>query len=194
VIGGADEDLWVFAYGSLMWRPGFPFAERRLATLRGWRRSLCIYSHHYRGTPEQPGLVLGLDQGGVCAGVAFRVHASLRGSTIRYLREREQVTAVYIERIEPITLETGERVEALTYVADRLHPQYAGRLNRTTMLELVRAGKGTSGRNSDYVIETNDHLLAIGARDRELDWLSRQLGSRKAGKEARMTPGGLQAE
>jgi cation transport protein ChaC len=191
VIGGADEDLWVFAYGSLMWRPGFPFAERRLATLRGWRRSLCIYSHHYRGTPEQPGLVLGLDQGGVCAGVAFRVHASLRGSTIRYLREREQVTAVYIERIEPITLETGERVEALTYVADRLHPQYAGRLNRTTMLELVRAGKGTSGRNADYVIETNDHLLAIGARDRELDWLSRQLGSRKAGKEARMTPGGL---
>jgi cation transport protein ChaC len=186
--------LWVFAYGSLMWRPGFPFAERRLATLRGWRRSLCIYSHHYRGTPEQPGLVLGLDQGGVCAGVAFRVHASLRGSTIRYLREREQVTAVYIERIEPITLETGERVEALTYVADRLHPQYAGRLNRTTMLELVRAGKGTSGRNADYVIETNDHLLAIGARDRELDWLSRQLGSRKAGKEARMTPGGLQAE
>jgi glutathione-specific gamma-glutamylcyclotransferase len=194
VIGGADEDLWVFAYGSLMWRPGFPFAERRLATLRGWRRSLCIYSHHYRGTPEQPGLVLGLDQGGACAGVAFRVHASLRGSTIRYLREREQVTAVYIERIEPITLETGERVEALTYVADRLHPQYAGRLNRTTMLELVRAGKGTSGRNADYVIETNDHLLAIGARDRELDWLSRQLGSRKAGKEARMTPGGLQAE
>jgi len=194
VIGGADEDLWVFGYGSLMWRPGFAYAERRRATLRGWRRSLCIYSHHYRGTPEQPGLVLGLDQGGVCAGVAFRVHASLRGSTIRYLREREQVTAVYVERIEPVTLETGERVAALTYVADRLHPQYAGRLNRTTMLELVRAGKGTSGRNADYVTETRDHLIAIGVRDRELDWLSRQLESSKAGKEAQMTSGGVQAE
>ena len=107
--GGADEDLWVFGYGSLMWRPGFSYAERRKATLRGWRRSLCVYSHVYRGTPEQPGLVLGLDQGGMCAGVAFRVHASLRGSTIRYLREREQVTAVYIERIELIMLETGEQ-------------------------------------------------------------------------------------
>ncbi len=179
MISGADEDLWVFGYGSLMWRPGFSFAERRKATLRGWRRCLCVYSHHYRGTPHQPGLVLGLDQGGLCAGVAFRVDATLRESTIRYLREREQVTAVYIERIEPITLETGERVAALTYVADRLHPQYAGRLDRAAMLDLVRAGEGSSGRNADYVIETYDHLIAIGVRDGELEWLSANLRAAK---------------
>ena len=98
--------------------------------LRGWRRSLCIYSHVYRGTPDKPGLVLGLDRGGACPGVAFRVEAALHEKTIRYLREREQPTAVYLQRTVPIVLETGERVGALVYVADRLHPQYAGRLTR----------------------------------------------------------------
>jgi len=175
VTAAEEEDLWVFGYGSLMWRPGFPHAERRKATLKGWRRCLCVYSHHYRGTPKAPGLVLGLDHGGACQGVAFRVDASLRESTIRYLREREQITAVYVERIEPITLETGESVQALTYVADRLHPQYAGRLERPQLLELVRAGMGQSGKNSDYVTETHDHLIAMGVRDRELEWLSARL-------------------
>ena len=122
----SDGSLWVFGYGSLMWRPGFAYARRCKATLRGWRRSLCVYSHVYRGSPERPGLVLGLDRGGACAGVAFEVAEALRETTMRYLREREQATAVYLERIAPITLECGERVPALTYVADRLHEQYAG--------------------------------------------------------------------
>ena len=112
-------EMWVFGYGSLMWRPGFAYAFRCKAALRGWRRSLCIYSHVYRGTPEKPGLVLGLDRGGACAGVAFRVEASLREPTLRYLRDREQATSVYLERTVPVTLESGERVNALTYVADR---------------------------------------------------------------------------
>jgi glutathione-specific gamma-glutamylcyclotransferase len=170
-----DAAFWVFGYGSLMWRPGFAYALRCKATLMGWRRSLCVYSHHYRGTPDKPGLVLGLDQGGVCHGVAFQIEASLREPTIRYLRDREQVTAVYVERIEPITLETGESVPALTFVADRLHPQYAGRLERAEMLERVRAGVGQSGRNADYVTETYDHLVAIGVRDGDLEWLSARL-------------------
>ena len=101
-----------------MWRPGFAYSHRRKARLNGWRRRLCIYSHVYRGTPERPGLVLGLDRGGSCPGVAFLVDAALRESTIRYLREREQATAVYIERFAPVVLDTGERVLALTYVAD----------------------------------------------------------------------------
>lgn len=168
-------ELWIFAYGSLMWRPGFPHSLKCGATLRGWRRSLCVYSHIYRGTPERPGLVLGLDRGGSCRGVAFRVDATLRETTIRYLREREQVTAVYVERTAPITLESGERVRALTYVANRLHPQYVGRLEREATLELVRAGMGRSGANAAYVTETHDHLLAIGVRDRELEWLSAKL-------------------
>ncbi len=161
----SDGGLWVFGYGSLMWRPGFAYARRSKALLRGWRRSLCIYSHVYRGSPERPGLVLGLDRGGACPGVAFEVDAALREATIRYLREREQVTAVYLERVAPVTLESGDRVLAVTYVADRLHDQYAGRLDREAMLEYVRAGKGQSGDNAEYVLETNDHLPAIGVRD-----------------------------
>ncbi len=168
-------ELWVFGYGSLMWRPGFTYSVRCKAMLRGWRRCLCIYSHVYRGTPDRPGLVLGLDRGGACPGVAFRVEAPLREPTIRYLREREQPTAVYLERTVPIELESGERVSALTFVADRLHPQYAGRLTREAMLERVRAGIGASGDNAAYVTETHDHLVAIGVRDRDLEWLSARL-------------------
>ncbi len=173
-------ELWVFGYGSLMWRPGFVYAHRCRATLRGWRRSLCVYSHVYRGTPERPGLVLGLDRGGACAGVAFQVAAALRESTIRYLREREQVTAVYLERTVPVTLDAGGRVEALVYVADRTHAQYAGRLDRETMLAVVRAGRGQAGDNAAYVTETQDHLAAIGVRDRELEWLAERLRSRRS--------------
>ena len=145
-------ELWVFGYGSLMWRPGFTYSLRCKAMLRGWRRSLCIYSHHYRGTPDRPGLVLGLDRGGACPGVAFRVEAALREPTIRYLREREQPTAVYIERMVPVTLESGDRVSALTFVADRMHRQYAGRLAREAMLERVRAGAGASENNRDNIL------------------------------------------
>ena len=170
-----DGSLWVFGYGSLMWRPGFAYARRYKALLRGWRRSLCVFSHVYRGSPEQPGLVLGLDRGGACPGVAFEVDAALREPTIRYLREREQVTAVYLERVAPITLEAGDRVLAVTYVADRLHYQYAGRLDRGAMLEYVRAGRGKSGDNAQYILETNDHLLALGVRDPDLEWLSAKL-------------------
>ena len=107
--------------------------------------------------------------------MAFQVDAALRETTVRYLRDREQVTAVYLERVMPVTLEHGERVLALTYIADRLHCQYAGRLDRAAMLDAVRAGKGQSGDNAEYVLETHDHLRAIGVRDRDLEWLSAQL-------------------
>jgi glutathione-specific gamma-glutamylcyclotransferase len=175
----SDGSLWVFGYGSLMWRPGFAYVRRCKATLRGWRRSLCVFSHVYRGSPERPGLVLGLDRGGACQGVAFEVDEALREATLRYLREREQVTAVYLERIAPITLECGDRVPALTYVADRLHEQYAGRLDREAMLAHVRAGTGQSGDNAEYVFETHDHLHAMGVRDPDLEWLSAELRGRR---------------
>jgi glutathione-specific gamma-glutamylcyclotransferase len=175
----SDGSLWVFGYGSLMWRPGFAYARRCKATLRGWRRSLCVFSHVYRGSPERPGLVLGLDRGGACLGLAFEVDSALRETTIRYLREREQVTAVYLERFAPITLECGHRVLAVFYVADRLHQQYAGRLDREAMLAYVREGNGQSGDNAEYVLETYDHLHAMGVRDRDLEWLSARLRARQ---------------
>jgi glutathione-specific gamma-glutamylcyclotransferase len=171
----SDGNLWVFGYGSLMWRPGFTYARRCKGVLRGWRRSLCVYSHVYRGSPERPGLVLGLDRGGACAGVAFEVDAALRETTIRYLRDREQVTAVYVERVAPVTLDSGQSVLAVTYVADRLHGQYAGRLDRETMLAYVRDGRGKSGDNAEYILETHDHLQAIGIRDGDLEWLTARL-------------------
>jgi cation transport protein ChaC len=171
----SDGNLWVFGYGSLMWRPGFTYARRCRALLYGWRRSLCIYSNVHRGSPERPGLVLGLDRGGACPGVAFEVDAALREATIRYLREREQVTSVYLERVARVTLEGGERVPAVIYVADRLHGQYAGRLDREAMLKHVRAGRGQFGVNSEYVLETYDHLHEMGVRDRDLEWLAGKL-------------------
>ena len=125
--------------------------------------------------PSGPDWCLALIGAARVAGVAFEVEEALRETTIRYLREREQVTAVYLERIAPITLECGERVLALTYVADRLHEQYAGRLDREAMLAYVRAGAGQSGDNPEYVLETHDHLQAMGVRDRDLEWLSAKL-------------------
>ena len=168
-------DLWVFGYGSLMWRPGFDFLERRIAYVHGWRRSLCIYSHVYRGTPERPGLVLGLDRGGACRGVAFRVAAALREQTIDYLRARELVTAVYLEKNVVIHLADGATAPALTYVADRGHPQYAGALDREKLLSLVVQGVGRSGANAEYVLNTEAHLRENGIVDPTLAWLAAQL-------------------
>src|SRR5829696_5227522 len=113
---GLTEDLWVFGYGSLMWRPGFPFVERRHAHLYGYHRSLCIFSHVHRGTPENPGLVLGLDRGGRCHGVAFLVANEEIDATVRYLREREQATAVYLERRLSARLDDGRAVAVLAYI------------------------------------------------------------------------------
>jgi cation transport protein ChaC len=168
-------DLWVFGYGSLMWRPGFAYVERRLALLCGWRRRLCVYSHIYRGTAERPGLVLGLDGGGACRGVAFRVEAALAEATLRYLRERELVTAVYLERSVTVRLDDGATVSAVTYLADRAHGQYAGPMSRETLLKLVRQGVGRSGPNGEYVLNTRDHLRGLGILDPELEWLAAQL-------------------
>ena len=158
-------DLWVFGYGSLMWRPGFPFAERRHAHLHGYHRSLCVFSHVHRGTRDNPGLVLGLDRGGRCHGVAFRVESREIEATVHYLREREQATAVYLERRLPVRLDDGRAVTALAYVADRKHEQYAGRLSFENVLSLVRQGEGVSGRNPDYVRSTHEHLLGMGLND-----------------------------
>jgi cation transport protein ChaC len=101
----ANEHLWIFAYGSLMWRPDFPFVERIEARLVGANRTLCVYSYVHRGTAEHPELVLGLDRSGACRGIAYRVsNAAERAGTIAYLRKREQVTSVYREVIRPVLL------------------------------------------------------------------------------------------
>lgn len=167
--------FWVFGYGSLVWRPGFEFIARHPASIHGYHRALCIYSHVHRGTPAQPGLVLGLDRGGACAGVAFEVEPGLVAATLAYLREREQATMVYRELHVTARLGDGRAVRALTYVADRSHAQYAGRLPRDEQLRHVRQGIGVSGANPDYVRNTHAHLAGLGIRDETLEWLAQHL-------------------
>ena len=173
------SDFWVFGYGSLMWRPGFAHRERAPALLAGAHRSLCIYSWVHRGSRARPGLVLGLDHGGSCHGVAYRVDGDTRDDVMAYLRERELVTNVYRETWRPVRLiKSGSRtVTALAYVADRGHAQYAGRLPRSALLGHVGQASGRSGDNAAYVINTAGHLRELGIRDATLEWLAAALGS-----------------
>lgn len=173
----SQDDLWVFGYGSLMWRPGFEFIEQVPARLIGEHRALCVYSFDHRGTPEKPGLVLGLDRGGACRGVAFRVAAKLRQQTVDYLRSREQTTHVYREVVRSVWLhnEPRQRVSALTYVVDRGHIQYAGQLPLAEQLRVVQQGHGRSGNNRDYVLSTVRAIEAQGFHDRGLHQLALML-------------------
>jgi cation transport protein ChaC len=187
----AAEDLWVFGYGSLIWRPGFDFLDRVEARLIGAHRSLCVYSFFHRGTPERPGLVFGLDHGGMCRGIAYRVGASARARTIAYLREREQVTTVYRECLRPVWLKSDpeRRVAALCYLVDRSHPQYAGRLTPAEQLHFVRQGHGHSGANRDYVVATVAALETIGIRETGLHLIAERLKSGGAASTAQLASG-----
>jgi cation transport protein ChaC len=173
-----DHDLWVFAYGSLMWRPAFAFEEAVHARLTGWRRCFCIYSVHHRGTPERLGMVLGLDRGGVCEGIAYRVAAPQAAATRAYLRAREQVSGVYREAFLPVELERhpSEEAMALAFIAERAHPAYAGRLPLSLQARLIRGAKGLSGANLDYLVSTVRHLTELGIRERELERLVAMVG------------------
>jgi glutathione-specific gamma-glutamylcyclotransferase len=168
-------DLWVFGYGSLMWNPGFPHAERQPALAHGVHRRLCVWSTRYRGTPESPGLVMGLLLGGSCRGMAFRVLERDVRSTRDYLTQREQVTKVYHEVLRPVRLNDGRTVCALCYVVDQNHRQFAGRLPPEEQLTRVRGSAGSMGLNRDYVCNTAAALRSIGCRDRTLDWMAREL-------------------
>lgn len=170
-------DFWVFGYGSLMWRPGFAHTQTFRARLHGYRRALCVRSFVHRGTPERPGLVLGLDRGGSCIGMAFRVPSELRDEVMEYLRARELVTHVYRERVLPVRLETGDTVDAVSYVVDRAHAQYAGALDRDEATRHITGARGQSGPNEEYVLNTLTHLHALGIRDHWLEDVGRRLNS-----------------
>lgn len=192
------HENWVFGYGSLMWNPGFRFLERRRAVIHGYHRSLCMLSHMYRGTPDRPGLVLGLDIGGACHGIAFRVADEDWEAASVYLRAREQVTNMYHELVKPVRLlerpaaklldfdeaaalearaasTEAEKVPALTFAVDRTHRQYAGRLSLEEQLHHVRQGHGQSGSCTDYVLNTVQHLREEGIRDQPLEKLAHAL-------------------
>ena len=166
--------LWIFGYGSLMWNPGFPHAERRPARLIGHHRAFCIYSTHHRGSDAKPGLVLGLDRGGICLGAAYRVAEPDRRAVLAYLRAREQVSGVYREAKARIELEDEDgahqqSVIGTTFIVEPKHPSYTGPIPIAAQARLIRAARGKSGPNTEYLVNTWRQLNASGIRDRNIE-------------------------
>jgi cation transport protein ChaC len=155
-------DFWIFAYGSLMWDPGFPHLEVRRARLIGYHRAFCLYSERYRGTPDRPGLVLGLDRGGSCLGRAYKVAAADGPAVAAYLDNRELLGGAYDPRWVEIRFEDGRRVRAYAYVIDRSCPQYAGRLEPGRVAEVIARAAGQRGSNVDYLVNTVRHIDELG--------------------------------
>lgn len=166
--------MWVFGYGSLLWNPGFEIAERAVATLPNYARSFCMRSIHHRGTVDDPGLVLALDErkGAQCAGVAFAVAEGKEDETLQYLRERELVSSAYLERILTLNLADGRRVEAVTYVIDESHEQYCSDLPLEEQAQIIANAVGGRGPNWEYLYNTANHLRDIDLHDPDLEWLT----------------------
>ncbi len=167
----SNAELWIFGYGSLMWKPGFEFIEHSPAVLSGYHRSFCIYSHHYRGTSDVPGLVLGLDSSGECSGCAFRIDQQHAEQVVAYLDERELVNYAYVPRLLEVGIEQDSGVRsviAYSFVADHEHPQYAGELDIGKAAAMIMKAEGIAGLNRDYLINTVRHLEQIGFCDDEL--------------------------
>lgn len=162
-----NEDLWIFGYGSLMWNPGFDHEEVVGGTVHGFHRCLCVRSTLYRGTPDNPGLVMGLDEGGTCTGRALRVMAENVAATMVYLDEREQVNEVYCPQFVPTKLHDGREVTAYTYVVRREHRQYV-QLSMDEQASLVAKGIGNRGTAIDYLANTIEHMDALGIKDTDL--------------------------
>ena len=171
--------FWVFGYGSLMWKPDFDVAEARMARLQGYKRAFALISVHYRGTPERPGLVLGLDwnTASSCTGMALRIGPDQADEVRHYLAERELVSRAYFEVQHKITLlcpdrgsgwAEGESVDAICYILDRTHPQYAGSMPLEDQAAIISEAAGPTGSNRDYLFNTVAHLKELGVDDPEL--------------------------
>ncbi|MFC0410763.1 gamma-glutamylcyclotransferase [Roseomonas elaeocarpi] len=169
----ADGKLYVFAYGSLIWKPGFATEAEHAALLRGYHRHFCVRSTRYRGTPERPGLVLGLDRGGSCRGVALQVAAEQAEPVMRYLTEREMSGGSYRQmRLRVRLLDQGRDVRAVSYVVDRRAASYCGVLTPETVAAAIAGSAGGMGSNRDYLLNTLSQLRARGVRDLGLERLA----------------------
>ncbi|WP_300059657.1 gamma-glutamylcyclotransferase [uncultured Roseobacter sp.] len=169
--------MWVFGYGSLLWKPGFEVSEQVIATLPGYARSFCMWSIHHRGTEADPGLVLALDEdpGHACEGVALAVKAGTEEATLTYLRDRELISSAYLERRLDVDLVDGRRVQALAYVINRANRQYCGGLPLEQQAQIIAKATGGMGPNTEYLYNTTRHLAEIGLHDPDLEWLSQRV-------------------
>jgi cation transport protein ChaC len=158
------SDVWVFGYGSLVWNPIVHHEERRVARLHGFHRSFCLWSHVNRGSLQKPGLVLGLDTGGSCRGVAFRIAARHVAEELRLLWRREMVLGVYAPRWTAV--ETGDDIlSAIAFFANREHANYAGKLPLETVIRTLVSARGQLGTPAEYLLETVRGLIEHGVRD-----------------------------
>ncbi|HTN50239.1 MAG TPA: gamma-glutamylcyclotransferase [Burkholderiaceae bacterium] len=172
-----EQPLWVFGYGSLIWRPDLSFDLRRAARVHGYHRRLCLWSRINRGTPQCPGLVAGLDRGGSCAGVVYRVPAIAVRSQFSQLWQREMMTNSYEPRTLECRLEDGALVDAVAFVVRRDAPNYAGRLEEQRILEVfARGSSGRYGSSLDYLVNTICGLRSHGITDPHLERLARHAG------------------
>lgn len=174
-----ENGFWVFGYGSLVWQPGFEFSAHHIARMQGFTRTFCMRSIHHRGTEEEPGLVLALDRdvASFCDGVAFFVESRNAMATIAYLRERELISSAYLEQVHEVTLENGEKVDAVSYVVDTDHVQYCGGLPLSEQAEIISTAVGGRGPNSEYLYNTAAHLRELGIEDHDLNWLETRVRS-----------------
>ncbi len=163
----ARQPVWVFAYGSLIWKPGFPFAERRIGTLHGYHRQFCLLVKRYRGTPNVPGLMLGLERGGICRGVVYRLAESERDSALETVWAREILTAAYVPHWADVRTAEGS-VRAIAFVINRAHERYTGRLSDEAVADALARACGHIGSCAEYLLETVTHLEQLGIRDRNL--------------------------
>jgi glutathione-specific gamma-glutamylcyclotransferase len=166
-------EMWVFGYGSLLWKPGFDVAESVIGRLPGYARSFCMRSIHHRGTVEHPGLVLALDAmtGRACDGMALRVMPGQEEQTLEYLRERELISSAYVEKTLDVQLTDGRTVAAVVYVIDADHDQYCGGMPLEEQAQIITTAVGGMGPNTEYLFNTASHLSQIGLHDASLEWL-----------------------
>jgi glutathione-specific gamma-glutamylcyclotransferase len=174
-----NEDVYVFAYGSLMWNPALHYVESVRADLRGWSRRFCIRLYMGRGTPEEPGLMLALDRGGICRGLAFRIAAGQVREELSLLWRREMLAGSYVARWVTITM-NGLPHRALTFVVNRHHERYASNLTAEQAVEYISKGKGSLGSCAAYFQTTLDTLHSLGIKDASMERLRRALAERPA--------------
>jgi cation transport protein ChaC len=160
-----DEEAWIFAYGSLMWNPALEYAETIPCHVEGWRRSFCFWTPLGRGTPERPGLMLALEKGGECKGIAYRLAPHQRESELTILWNREMLAGIYVPQWVPTTLQDGRTVTAVTFVVDPGHCQYCGDLPLDKVAHHLAFAEGRRGTNRDYLANTAAHARALGIHD-----------------------------
>jgi cation transport protein ChaC len=183
VLSDCAGDLWLFAYGSLLWKPSFDFVERRPATVRGWHRAFCIRVARFRGTRDRPGLMMALDRGGQCRGMVFRVPATEAAATLHALFRRELVVKPPGTPPRWVSaLTDAGPLPALTFVVDRASPFYSGRLPPHAVAEVLATAAGHWGSGAEYLYNTVSHLDALGIRDRNLWRLQALVADRLAAR------------